>query len=132
MTLVDAVPGRAGSLAQRLQPAFSGLQLRAATTADPGGHALVVQATPLGLAADDPLPLDVDRLDAGAVVIDILMKNQPTPLVRAVRARGGVAHPGHEMLVQQVPEYLAFFGYPALAAQVRADPAVLRALLAPH
>lgn len=29
---------------------------------DPAGHELVVNATPLGMKASDPLPLDVDRL----------------------------------------------------------------------
>jgi shikimate dehydrogenase len=59
------------------------------------------------------------------------MKNQPTPLLRACHARGLTAHPGYEMLVQQIPEYLRFFGYDALAQQVQADPTELRALLTP-
>jgi shikimate dehydrogenase len=36
------------------------------------------------------------------------------------------------MLVQQIPEYLAFFGYEALAREVRRDASGLRALLAPQ
>jgi shikimate dehydrogenase len=36
------------------------------------------------------------------------------------------------MLVQQIPEYLSFFGYDALARDVQRDASELRALLAPH
>ena len=37
---------------------------------------------------DDPLPFDAARLHAGAAVVDIMMKNQPTALLRACQARG--------------------------------------------
>ena len=74
------------------------------------------------------MPFDVARLDPGAAVVDILMKNQPTPLLRACRARGITAHPGFEMMVQQVPEYLSFFGFDAIAKAVQADPSDVRAL----
>jgi shikimate dehydrogenase len=82
---------------------------------DPAGFDLVINATPLGLRAGDPLPFDVARLTPGAQVVDILMKPQPTPLLQACAARGIRAHPGFEMLVQQVPDYLRFFGLQALA-----------------
>ena len=39
------------------------------------------------------------------------------------------AHPGHEMLVQQKPEYLSFFGCPEIADAVQADPSAVRSLL---
>ena len=90
------------------------------------------KGTPLGLKPDDPLPFDVSRLDARAAVVDILMKNQPTPLLRACHARGITAHPGYEMLVQQIPEYLSFFGYGDIAQAVQADASDVRELLIPR
>jgi shikimate dehydrogenase len=120
LTLFDTVPGRAAALAQRLQ-AHAACPVVAAASGDPAGHDLIVHATPLGLNADDPLPFDVARLDASATVIDILMKPQATPLQRACDARGIVCHPGFEMLAQQVPDYLQFFGYPEIAAAVQGD-----------
>ena len=71
------------------------------------------------------------RLDAGASVVDILMKNQPTPLLQACAARGITAHPGFEMMLQQMPEYLNFFGLHALARAVQEDASELRALMQP-
>jgi shikimate dehydrogenase len=73
----------------------------------------------------------VDRVASHAAVVDILMKNQPTPLVRAARARGLVAQPGFEMMIQQAHLYLDFFGFHAAAQAVRGDSDFLRELLAP-
>nr|VUD28527.1 shikimate 5-dehydrogenase [Raoultella sp. NCTC 9187] len=36
---------------------------------DPQGHDLVVNATPLGMKADDPLPLDPQRLSPACWVV---------------------------------------------------------------
>jgi shikimate dehydrogenase len=129
LALYDSAAGRTQAVAARLAAEF-GIEVVAAATSDPADFDLIVNATPLGLKASDPLPFDVARLDPNAAVIDILMKNQPTPLLRAVRSRGIAAHPGFEMLVQQVPEYLSFFGYGEIAQAVQADPSDVRALFA--
>ena len=127
LALHDRAAGRTQAVAHRLRAEF-GIDVVAAESSDPGGFDLVVNATPLGLQDGDPLPFDVARLDTDAAVVDILMKNQPTPLLRACRARGIEAHPGFEMLVQQVPEYLSFFGYDDIARSVQADASEVRAL----
>ncbi|KQW00453.1 shikimate dehydrogenase [Rhizobacter sp. Root1221] len=127
VALFDATPGRTDAVADRLRAEF-GVDVVSATSADPAGYDLVAHATPLGLKIGDPLPFDVTRLDPGTAVVDILMKNQPTPLVRACRERGIDAHPGFEMMVQQVPEYLSFFGFDHIAKTVQADPTGVRAL----
>jgi len=130
LALFDAAPGRTAAIARRLKREF-GVDVTAAQAPDPQGFDIVVNATPLGLNRDDPLPFDVERLDPDAAVVDILMKNQPTSLLRACDARGIEAHPGYEMLLQQIPEYLRFFGYDEAADGVQADPSELRTLLAP-
>ncbi|MBL8350205.1 MAG: shikimate dehydrogenase [Burkholderiaceae bacterium] len=128
LALFDAAPGRAAEVAGQLaRPGAAAIALPA--SADPAGFDLVVNCTPLGLDEHDPLPFDVARVDAGARVVDILMKPAPTPLLRECTARGLLAHPGFEMLVQQVPAYLDFFGLTGLAAAVRDDLAAVRALL---
>jgi shikimate dehydrogenase len=105
---------RAHRLAQRLNHQSVTLH-----GADPAGFDLVINATPLGLSTDDPLPVDVSRIDADAKVFDILMKTPPTPLLRACAKRNIQAHPGFEMLVQQVPDYLRFFGMHEIADQIK-------------
>ena len=131
LALFDATPGRATEVAQRLRAEFD-VTIETPATSDPAGYDLVVNATPLGLKPGDALPFDVSRLIARTTVVDILMTRQPTPLLRACAERGISAHAGYEMLVQQIPEYLAFFGYDALARSVQADPSDVRALLQPR
>ena len=106
----DPAPGQAQALADRLGR-LGRSRVRAVCSSDPAGFDLVVNASPLGLRACDPLPCDVARMDAGAALVDILMKNQPTPVVRAARARALVAQPGFEMMIQQTHLYLEFFGF---------------------
>lgn len=116
---------RAEALAQRLAPAAA-CPVQAQLRADPAGFDVVINATPLGMRPDDPLPFDVTRLSPGATVVDILMKPAGTPLQRACDARGVAYQPGFEMLTQQVPAYLRFFGYDTVADAMAADLSTVR------
>ncbi|MDE2160612.1 MAG: shikimate dehydrogenase, partial [Burkholderiales bacterium] len=111
---------RAAALVARLQP-LVGAAAVVADSADPAGYDLVVNCTSQGLKPGDPLPFEPRRVDAGAAVVDIIMSREPTPLLAACRARGLRAEAGFEMLVQQVPEYLRFFGFDDLALKLQAD-----------
>lgn len=128
LSLFDATPGRAAAAAQALRSAFP-VDVQAPAALTLAGHDLVVHCTPLGLKAGDPLPFDPVALDPGCTVVDILMTREPTPLLRACEARGITAHPGFQMLLQQVPEYLRFFGLDRVADAVEADPSEAAALL---
>ena len=61
---------------------------------------IVVNATPVGMR-DDALPLPVERLPPGSVVLDLVYRVGETPLVRAAKARGHRATDGLHMLVEQ-------------------------------
>lgn len=61
---------------------------------------LVVNATSLGLAPDDPLPVDPRVLESGAL-LDLVYGRAETPLVRAAREAGVRAVDGCHMLVEQ-------------------------------
>ncbi|MDP2065114.1 MAG: shikimate dehydrogenase [Burkholderiaceae bacterium] len=130
LALFDPAPGRAPALAARLAPATQAV-VRAAESNDPAGFDLVINASPLGLKAGDPLPVDVARMAPGAALVDILMKNQPTPVMRAARAQGLVAQPGFEMMILQAHLYLEFMGFRAAAAAVQRDAAFIRAQIDP-
>nr|AXL06342.1 shikimate dehydrogenase [uncultured bacterium] len=75
----------------------------------PGDADLAVNATPLGLRPDDPLPFPPDRLPPGCVVADIVMKPRETRLLREAAARGHHVHHGLHMLQGQLDSYRAFF-----------------------
>lgn len=62
---------------------------------------VLVHATALGRAADDPLPVALEAAPARLVVLDAVYAAGGTPLVRAARARGLRAADGHALLLYQ-------------------------------
>jgi shikimate dehydrogenase len=61
---------------------------------------------------DDPAPLDVDRLSPETFVGEVVMMREETRLLAAARARGCATQIGTDMLFEQIPAYLDFFGLP--------------------
>ncbi|MDB5945466.1 MAG: shikimate dehydrogenase, partial [Ramlibacter sp.] len=94
----------------RLLQHYPGLTVRTGSD-DPAGHDIVVNATPLGMKDSDPMPFDVDRIDAGALVGEVVMKSEHTPLLRAALARHLEVQLGTDMLFEMIPAYLEFFGF---------------------
>ena len=126
---------RAAELVAHLQGAdvrAQGAKVQVAESADPSGFDLIVNCTSQGLKPGDAMPVDVARIAPGSAVVDIIMSRQPTPLLQACGERGITAHPGFEMLVQQIPEYLNFFGFAKIAQELQEDLSEVRALLAPR
>ena len=108
--LFDVDAGVAAALENRLARHYP--QLRIVTGSnDPGGCDIVVNATPLGMRRDDPLPLDTRRLAAGAFVGEVVMTQETTPFLRAALERGCEVQVGTDMLFEQIPAYLEFFGF---------------------
>ncbi|HRX18117.1 MAG: shikimate dehydrogenase [Gemmatimonadetes bacterium] len=69
---------------------------------DPTDAELLLNATPVGLAADDPIPGDVGTLPALRAVIDLTYRQVGrTPLVEWATGRGLLASDGREMLLIQ-------------------------------
>lgn len=130
LAIYNRSPDRARSLVERLQPIAGDVAVVAAS-ADPAGYDLIVNCTSQGLKADDALPFDPARVDTDAAVVDIIMSKQPTRLLHDCRARGLRAEAGFEMLVQQVPEYLRFFGLDDAARTLQSDLSEVRSLLYP-
>ena len=110
LALSDTNTASAQRLAQRLRQHYPALDAVVATN-DPQGFDLVVNATPLGMNAGDPLPFDVSRVAARTFVGEVVMKQEVTPLLAAARERGCRTQVGTDMLFEQIPAYLEFFGY---------------------
>lgn len=115
LALSDANPASARALAERLRQHHPALEVFAGEN-DPRGFDLVVNATPLGMNDSDPLPLDVDRLSPHTFVGEVVMKAEMTPLLQAAMARGCAVQIGTDMLFEQIPAYLEFFGLPTTTA----------------
>jgi shikimate dehydrogenase len=103
-------------LAQRLGTHYPKVRLTTGSN-DPDGFDLVVNATALGMTRDDPLPLDVSRLNASTVVGDVVMSSKITAFLRAAGERGCRVQVGTDMLFEMIPPYLEFFGLPTATAE---------------
>ncbi len=123
LVLFDQHASRADALAGRLRQHYPQLEVQTGSN-DPAGVELAVNATPLGMDPADPLPFDVARLNPAAFVGEVVMKQEITPLLRAARARGCRTQVGTDMLFEQIPLYLEFFGFGAVT------PDALRAVAA--
>lgn len=74
-------------------------------------HALLINTTPLGMAGDPSLPIDLDHAPPGLIVADIVYVPLETPLLAAARARNLRTVEGLGMLLHQaVPGFKAWFG----------------------
>jgi len=74
---------------------------RGVEPASPMECRLVINATPLGLRADDPLPIDPGAAPEATAAFDMVYRSGETPWVRAMRAAGRRAADGRGMLVAQ-------------------------------
>ena len=110
VALFDINAAAAGDLAGRLRAHYPRLRVDVRST-DPEGYELVVNATPLGMKASDPLPFDVARLSPETFVGEVVMKQEITPLLKAARAKGCSYVVGTDMLFEMIPAYLEFFGF---------------------
>jgi shikimate dehydrogenase len=108
--LYDTFPQSMKGLAERLGVHYPKLEV-VTGSADPAGYDIVVNATPLGMNKDDPLPLAVDRISPSSFVGEVVMKEEITPFLAAARARGCDYQVGTDMLFEQIPAYLEFFGF---------------------
>ena len=111
LAVFDAHVPMMTALAGRLRGHYPDLRLATGSN-DPAGFDVVVNATPLGMKDGDPLPLDATRLQPSTFVGEVVMKSEVTPLLAAARARGCETQVGIDMLFEQIPANLEFFGLP--------------------
>lgn len=106
----DARERVAEALGARLRQHYP--QLAVTTNSkDPADYDVVVNATPLGMKDGDPLPMDVSRIAPTTFVGEVVMKAEMTPFLQAAKARGCQVQVGTDMLFEQIPAYLEFFGF---------------------
>ncbi|MFI2779973.1 shikimate dehydrogenase family protein [Streptomyces sp. ALB3] len=108
LTLCDPDTARLHGLLARLEEHWPG---RAAGEVTPalGDADIVVNATPLGMRADDPRPFPLHALSPRCVVADVIMKPRETALLKAAAALGHPVLHGAHMLDHQLDLYRAFF-----------------------
>jgi len=116
VALYDVNAESADALGRRLRDNYPALAVTTGSN-DPAGFDLVVNATPLGMNPGDPLPMDMSRLEARTFVGEVVMKTEMTAFLTAAQARGCRVQIGSDMLFEQIPAYLEFFGFPTTTAE---------------
>ena len=109
LIVTDIAEAARAGLAERLARRWAG-QIRSSPV--PVSCDIIINATPVGLKPDDPLPFDIDGLAPHTLVADIIMKPATTKLLGAAQARGLTTHPGLPMLTEQIELYRQFFRIP--------------------
>ena len=117
MSLFDVNTASCEALAQRLKDNYPKMAVFTGSN-EPAEHDLVVNATPMGMYEGDPLPMDVSRLSPDTFVGEVVMKAETTAFVAAAQARGCRTQVGTDMLYEQIPAYLEYFGLPTTTADV--------------
>lgn len=95
LAIHDEDPDRRDTLIARL--ASLGLGEVTAGSRDPAGFALVINATPCGMAASDPLPFDLAGLAPETLAGDVITAPEVTPWLAAASERGCPTLRGVEM-----------------------------------
>lgn len=115
LVLTDTNLAATAALAARIRQHYPTLNVAAGSN-DPAGFDLVVNATPLGMQDGDTLPVDVSRMSPAAMAGEVVMRTEITPYLAAARARGCAIQVGTDMLFEQIPAYLEFFGFATTTA----------------
>lgn len=102
LTIANRTRAKAEDLKRRLLTLYPDAVIHIGTP-DPSGHQVVVNATSLGMAEGDALPMDVSRLTPDQLVCEIIMQPEETPLMAAARSKGCTIQPGSPMLAAQIP-----------------------------
>ncbi len=124
ISLFDVNTASAEVLGQRLKQNYPQIEVRIGSN-DPADHDLVVNATPMGMNEGDALPMDVSRISPNAFVGEVVMKTEMTAFLQAAKNRGCRVQVGSDMLFEQIPAYLEYFGLPTTTAEVLRDVAQL-------
>ena len=115
--LYDTSDASASALGGRLSKHYPALKV-ATGARDPAGYDVVVNATPLGMNKGDPMPVDVSRIAPSTFVGEVVMKQEMTAFLEAAKERGCAYQIGTDMLFEQIPAYLEFFGFPTTTPEV--------------
>jgi len=117
ISLFDVNAPACDGLAERLQAEYPQIRVKLGSN-DPEGHDLVVNATPMGMTEGDPLPMDVSRIAPETFVGEVVMRKEFTAFLQAAKKRGCQVQVGSDMLFEQIPAYLEYFGFKTTSPDV--------------
>ncbi len=109
LRLHDCDEGRLAALVDDLAREFPGLALDKGPSGA-GDYDVLVNATPLGMAAGDPLPFDLTDLRAETALADVILAPEVSPMLAQARRLGCITQSGHDMVRAQAGLILSHLG----------------------
>ena len=108
ISIHDIDAGKAAALAANVRAVASTAEVTAAGP-ELGGAEILINATPVGLAASDALPIPLPDLTSATTVVDIVMRQGGTRLLSYSQQQGCSVIAGTAMVEAQVDTMLEFF-----------------------
>ena len=110
LSLFDLDRDKAGRLADDMHRFYPDCAATTPDTADAHGCDIVINATPIGMAPNDGLPVPLN-FEAGMVVFDVVTKPAVTPLLSEAAKAGCRCGGGRLMVDCQADALLEFLGF---------------------
>jgi shikimate dehydrogenase len=110
LVIANRTQAKAEDVADTVRRAAPTCAVEAGSAVDPSAFDIVINATSLGLNGQGPLPVDVSRVSGTALVAEVVMVPEFTPLLQAAQTRGLGIVRGREMLTQQIETGMDFLG----------------------
>ena len=108
LSIIDPQRERAAALAKTLRGAFLTCRVDA-VEAVPSGVDMIVNASTVGMRDGDGLPGNIGPLTADTLVGDVVVSQEPTPLLRHAIRYGCRCVDGRDMLNGQADALMSFF-----------------------
>lgn len=110
LVISDIDKAREQLAVDRIRQAFPALNIKAGLI-DEGPFDIAINATALGMKADDLLPFDPSKLPETTLVADVITKPEITTLLQKASLTGHAIHPGTHMHRGQVTALMRYFGF---------------------
>lgn len=120
LVIDDPETARVAAFIARLGPQANGCEISAGS-GDDGAFDLLVNASPLGMAADDPSPASAELVGRCAAVVDIVIAPGESRLGRMARELGKTLVGGAAMVEAQAAFLLGFILGKAVAEEATAE-----------
>jgi shikimate dehydrogenase len=113
LAIANRTQAKADDLASTVRRAAPACAVEAGAAFDPAAFDIIINATSLGLHGQGPMPVEVSRVSGAALVAEVVMMPELTPLLHAAQERGIEIVRGREMMTQQLEAVADFLGMTA-------------------
>lgn len=108
IAIADPQAGRAATLAKTIRDAVSTCDAATGSSLS-NGIDMIVNASPVGMRAEDGLPADIGPLHSDTLVGDVVVSESPTPLIQHALRYGCTHVTGRDMHSGQIEAIVDFF-----------------------